>query len=250
MCMINRNDMREERWQAGLVRTLHRLNRRSHQRIDDPQLTLTTTRAYNDFKDRLMAAGYARALARPEQEVRDHLRLAGQAAVKVFRWHGTNIREITHLPSFETERSIDDSTINPETFVEACYALLAAKAEELLGELWMTAQEAGLFNKEEDEPEARAVAQALGHIVSGKPDRLERAQAALSAAIGAKGRWGNEARCLDLIIRGVSVELENCLKEFQHTLDRAFVDAGSPDAPARLLALPILGLRALVARSV
>ena len=95
-----------------------------------------------------MAAGYACALSRPHQEVRRHLRAAGEAAVEVFRWHGTTISEITHLPSFETESFIDDSTINPVTFVDAFYALLVAGAEDQLQQLCAVAQEAGLFDDE------------------------------------------------------------------------------------------------------
>lgn len=240
------SNTRKERWQTGLDRTLRRLDERKRL---DPQPMLTATRAYNDFKDHLMAAGYTRALEYPDQEVHAHLRLAAEATVKVFRWHSTTAREITHLPSFETEHFIDDSTINPETFVDAYYAMLAGGAEEQLEELCAEARDASLFIKKDVEPEAMAVAQALAHITSDKPDRWEQARAELSVAVNSTGRWNHEARCLILISRAAIDELADYLEEYRHWLDHIFVEAGRPDAPARLLALPILGLEALARRS-
>jgi hypothetical protein len=233
------------KWRAGLQRTLRRLERRERQQRDEPNPALHATRTYNEFKDRLMAAGYVRALGGSDAALRAHLRAAGDAAVEVFRWHGTTVTEIGHLPSMETERLLDDSAINPETFADACYALLASGAVSSLPALAAAAQEAGLFSERAEHGDADAVVLALAQVAAGRSDCWEQAQQALAGATGGEWRWGLEASCLQAIAQRSPPALQQRLAEYSRQFELDCAAAGQPDAPRCLLALPVLGLQAL-----
>jgi hypothetical protein len=234
-----------------LTRTKSRITERQALSAQSPNPELAATRFYNDFKDNLMAAGYARALKVPDLEIKSFLSAGGRAGLSVFQWHSTTINKVTYLPSFESEIFIDNSAINPITFVDTSYALLASKELSLLPDLRVAVEESGLFH---DAQKVQSVSMTYAQNLFDylmfitqsfnsnsslrKPERQD-------FQISDIRYWLLQNNALKAIASDDLEVFNQTIDELSIELMRVYDTQEDKKNPYRFLQLPLLGLRAL-----
>jgi Immunity protein 49 len=194
-------------------------------------------RVYNLFEDALKAAGFARALGRPAADVQAHLEAAARAAVDLFRLHGT-------LAGVSDDVDVDTSATNPDTFVRAVFAALAAGGPEELDALGSVSPESYHSDQVEGSQELDALARALQQVLT---DDVDGARATLAAAgDGGDPYAAAQIGALDRLLTRDKRSYDAALEELLALHLQQYADR--PLSADRFLRLPALGLNALAMR--
>lgn len=221
-------------------------NRRSlAEHPDDPK---AQDWAYSVYEASLEAAGATRALGEAEANVRELLAAAADAIVEVFRRRGSLTSTITHLPSGEDETFVDTSLTDQWALVHGSYAALAGGNQTALAALGALGPEDYVSEQVEASPLLEQLSAAL-HAVAG--DRIDDAN--LRAPKGAADEddryWIAQLRVLEQIAARSRPGTAQALAELDAELDRYFHGEEYRNDTRRLLKLPLLGLKALAART-
>ena len=232
----------------------HLTNARSDLEQDARELTQSADqgRAYDVFEKALTAAGYARALGKPEAAVRELLRTAADAAALVFRLRGTLQMRVTDLDTTENEVFTDTSMTNPWTFARAFYAALAGRAEKTLSYLSSLAPRDYHSEQVEVPRVLSRYCEALRRTAAGDPG----AAAAMYDLPKDRGErstmedrfWFLQASALDRLLSHDSAGFQTRLRELSEVLDAYDPETDQPNDPDRFLKLPTVGLAALAER--
>jgi hypothetical protein len=200
-----------------------------------------------------MAAGYARALGEPEAEMVRLLATAAAAAKIVFQRRGELKSSVTHLPSFEEESFVDTSATNPDTFVQALYAALAAGQSELL--TYLAALTPADYQSEQAtvSPLLDGYSRLLGQMVSAQSlTENTEIKSLLSRWQNSAGPgdqyWLAQLLVLERLAEADAAGLPAALAELDRALQAHYAAPESRHDPDRFLALPLLGLTALARR--
>jgi hypothetical protein len=203
--------------------------------------------AYAAFDDALRAAGLARGLGEPEEEIRPLLAAAAHAAVPV-------LRDNAGSASREEAEPVDRSAANPWTLVRALYAAAVSGAEDAARALAAVPVADLRSEQVEASPALEAYAAALQRATAG--DSPRGADGELDALMRASGGgrdegdrfWARQAEALARIRAGDADGFRTALDRVREAFAAEYAGTDPNDAE-RLLELPLLGLEALARRA-
>lgn len=195
--------------------------------------------AFLVFSDALMAAGWSRALGEPEEQWRSLLATASDSTEVIFRERA--------------KRSHDDtSPANPDTYVSGVYAAMVANRTTVLDFLATIPPKLYHSDLVEVSPELDHVSAALQAVLAndltGARLHINRARE-VRATTPDVSYWVEQAHALGHAIDRDVEQFEEAINLVNVAMISCFIqeeaDENGPDVP---LQLPVLGLRAIMAR--
>jgi len=208
------------------------------------------TRYYGLFEDSLEAAGLAKALSKPESEIRDYLKIAANAAVGIFEWQYTTIGKVGYLPNYDEEVFIDNTAANPWVYVRAVYAALAAELHRVLKTLANYDAVEQEYEHMTISPLLREYSQILRKVILRETENLNlRLQQLVTnwstdESTGSQF-WLVQAKVLLAVIEGNGPGFVEIVGELSSTISSYYAAPEHQNDPDRFLQLPVLGLNAL-----
>jgi len=222
-------------------------------RLDDevPKLELQSEAlvAYGLLCDGLEAAGYARALGKPEEEWLRWLDIAAKAGRLVFSGKGA-VMPPEPLPGIEVETFVDTSDTNPWTYVQTIYAALATGQNDIVDLLAGLEAEAWHSAQVQVSPALDRFAFALTRAASGRDQHLDDLRALALAEFSDPDDiyWHLQARVLIALNGERPGEISSALANLSEFLQNEAEKGAGENDPDQCLQLPLLGLTALADR--